>query len=418
MNEDPQRWSITDEGWLTITASNPGMGASENDIKMVNMLTYPAPEGDFVVTTRLITDPDENFKQATLYLLGDQGNYVAILNGFCTFCLPEAEGYGLFMEAFKGGENLLENPFIARDPQANDHYLRLVYSADSNFVTGFYASDPGNWQEAFTIENAPDFEKIALGTGNLPGPEGSSYDLQAFFDYLEISRIETDLIVNPQEPQPTPLPTETPLPEPTTLPDGILFRDDFEGYFQPGWEWYNEDPEKWEFVDIAGSNWLQLIGADGRTNFLLREAPTGDFVVTAHVIADPNEDFQQANIGVYQDFDNYIVLNIGFCSLCVDGGDGFYMETFIDNNPFQDAYKVHRDSEITDVYLKLVVEEGASITSYYATPDKPEEWIKIGAFGHYFDFVSVGLGASNVLGEAEVENDIDALCEYFKISEP
>ena len=57
-----------------------------------------------------------------------------------------------------------------------------------------------------------------------------------------------------------------------------------------------------------------------------------DFAVTAHLVGDPQENFPQANNAVYEDYDNYIVLNIGFCSMCVEGGDGFYMETFIDNN--------------------------------------------------------------------------------------
>jgi hypothetical protein len=171
-------------------------------------------------------------------------------------------------------------------------------------------------------------------------------------------------------------------------------------------------------VDFADGKYLELTGAEGRTNFLLRPAPQGSYTVTAHVIADPNENFHQANIGVYQDFDNYIVLNIGFCGPCVEGGDGFFMETIIDNNPFQDAYMVPRDPEIKDVYLRLVVQEGGSITGYYATPQDPDNWIKIGAFGHYFDFVSVGIGASNVLGAGQVGSDIVALYDYFEISAP
>jgi len=421
INEDPGRWGITDEGWLTITAANPGMGASETEIGMINLLTRPAPQGDFVVTTRLISDPTENFKQATLYLLGDQGNYVAILIAFCDFCLPDAGGYGVFMEAFEDRENLLEGPFIAREPETTDLYLRLVFAAAEDTVTGYYASQPDEWQQAFTVEAPPAFDRVALGAGNLPGPDGSNYDLQAFFDYLEIARVETPVIASPQIPQPTPEPippTETPIPMPTPLPDGLLFRDDFEGYLQTGWEWNNEDPERWKFVDLAGSKWLQLTGGQGRNNFLLREAPGGSYVITAHIIANPSENFQQANIGVYENFDNYIVLNIGFCDLCVEGGDGFYMETFIDNNPFQDAYIVARDPELQDVYLRLVIEEGGSITGYYATPQEPDNWIKIGAFGNYFEFVKVGIGASNVLGENATENDIVALYEYFEISLP
>jgi len=38
----------------------------------------------------------------------------------------------------------------------------------------------------------------------------------------------------------TSLPTETPKPTVTPLSEGVLFRDNFAGELQPGWEWQNE----------------------------------------------------------------------------------------------------------------------------------------------------------------------------------
>jgi hypothetical protein len=91
------------------------------------------------------------------------------------------------------------------------------------------------------------------------------------------------------------------------------------------------------------------------------------------------------------------------------------METIIENNPFGDFYAVPRSPEATDVYLRLV-NQGGSITGYYAT--ELGDWQRIGAFGNYFDFVSVGLGATNsVPADWEVE-DIIAQFDYFEISKP
>jgi len=66
--------------------------------------------------------------------------------------------------------------------------------------------------------------------------------------------------------------------------------------------------------------------------------------------------------------------------------------------------------------LKLV-NEGGSITGYYAL--QPGEWQRAGAFGNYYDFVSVGLGATNAPGEEGPDGeDLIAYFDYFEISMP
>lgn len=217
-------------------------------------------------------------------------------------------------------------------------------------------------------------------------------------------------------PQP---PTRTPMPPTATpLPEGVLFRDDFEGSFQPEWEWINENPDKWSFVDFGGAGWLQIVGDKPggfaeQSNTLMRPLPEGEFEIRTHAIADPRQNHHQANIFIFQDESNYIRLNFGFCDHCgLSQGYGYFMETVIENNPFGDFYAVERDPEETDVYLRLV-NLGGSITGYHSLDN--ESWDRIGAFGNYFDFRSVGLGATNsVPPDWEVE-DIEALFEYFEI---
>lgn len=224
------------------------------------------------------------------------------------------------------------------------------------------------------------------------------------------------------EPTATAEPTFTPTV--TALPEGVLFRDDFEGYFQPGWAWINENPEKWALVEFGPSQWLQITGdkaggfGEDRTNILMRPLPEGDFVITTHVLADPRTNHHQANIFIYEDTQNFIVMNFGFCDHCglaSESGHGYFMETIIENSPFGDFYAVPRGPEDTDVYLRLV-NQGGSITGYYAT--EFGNWQRIGAFGNYFDFVSVGLGATNSVPPEWEVDDIVALFEYFEISVP
>ena len=89
------------------------------------------------------------------------------------------------------------------------------------------------------------------------------------------------------------LPTETPKPTNTPLPAGVLFRDDFNGELQPGWEWENENPDKWTFTD---DGWLQIVGEfnslisqNQQSNLLWYPLPEGDFVITVHLKTKPFE---------------------------------------------------------------------------------------------------------------------------------
>jgi beta-xylosidase len=244
-----------------------------------------------------------------------------------------------------------------------------------------------------------------------------------------VETLQATNTVVPPEPTDTPEPTATtPPPTPTNvpptntpLPDGVLFRDDFEGSLQPGWEWMNENSDRWELVEFGGSGWLQIVGDDSgnfaeQVNTLMRPLPEGDFEIVARALADPRTNHHQANIFIFEDAANYIRLNFGFCDHCgLTQGYGYFMETTIENNPFGDFYAVDRDPEARDVYLRLV-NQGGSITGYYSQDG--ETWERIGAFGNYFDFKSIGLGATNSApSEWEVE-DIEVLFEFFEIAEP
>jgi hypothetical protein len=214
-----------------------------------------------------------------------------------------------------------------------------------------------------------------------------------------------------QPPTSPPLPTETPKPTLTPLPEGVLFRDDFEGAFQPGWEWQDENPAKWTFTD---DGWLQIIGefdsllgSEKQSNLLWYPLPAGDFVITVHLRTKPFANFQQAAIFIYEDPENYLTINRGYCGLCSTQGNGFYMDYKIAGE--WGDYKTKTDAE--DVYLRLESMDNI-LSGYYAV--EPEGWMRLGRFGNYFQFKRVGLGVSNV-GASE---DVVGLFDYFEISLP
>ncbi|HLO17379.1 MAG TPA: hypothetical protein VK206_21275 [Anaerolineales bacterium] len=216
---------------------------------------------------------------------------------------------------------------------------------------------------------------------------------------------------NTPVPTNTSMPTEMPKATTTPLPEGILFRDDFQGELQPGWEWENENPDKWTLTD---DGWLQIVGERNallqekqQNNLLWYPLPAGDFVITVHLKTKPFENFQQAAIFIYEDAENYITINRGYCDLCLAGGNGFFMDYKISGQI--GSYKNATDAE--DVYLRLESKDN-TISGYYATA--PDQWERLGRFGNFFQFQKVGIGVSNV----RAADDVVGLFDYFEISQP
>jgi hypothetical protein len=221
---------------------------------------------------------------------------------------------------------------------------------------------------------------------------------------------------------PTPLPTETNTPEPTatatTLPSETptsqLFRDDFTSGLQPGWEWRDENPSRWK---ITSDGWLQILGEDAalygqshQSNLLCRKAPDGDFQITVHLFADPMDNFQQAALFIFQDFDNFIVINRGFCTPCNTGGNGIYMDYKIAGSvgTYMISFKA------TDVYLRFL-SQGHSITGFYAS--NPAEFERLGHVGNFLEGSNICLGVSNA-DPAGINSDLVGRYDYIEITKP
>lgn len=224
-----------------------------------------------------------------------------------------------------------------------------------------------------------------------------------------------------EAPEPTPVPpTESP-PEPTptieltATPENQIFRDDFTGALQPGWTWENENPDRWTITD---DGWLQimgedpsLLGGDAQSNLLWRDLPGGDFSITVHLKTQPLVNFQQATIYLYEDLENFVALNRGYCDLCVDGGNAYYFEFKIGG----EWGTYNHPTDATDVYLRLT-REGDVISGYYA--EAPGQWERIGRYGgSYFDFKQVGIGVTNSDPNG-VDGDLVGQFDYFEITRP
>jgi hypothetical protein len=208
-------------------------------------------------------------------------------------------------------------------------------------------------------------------------------------------------------------PTDTPEPTFTPLPEGVLFRDDFNGPLLDGWSWDNENPNRWGFDD----GWLVIIAEDPsllisnmRSNFLWRDLPSGDFAIIVRLDAATTSDFQQAAIFIYEDENNFVTINRGYCSPCNQGGNGIYMDYMI-GGAWGD-YNVPVDQNV--VYLKLE-SKNKQIAGYYAL--EADVWERLGVVGNYFEFKKVALAASNA-DNGSHDDDLLARFDYFEIIKP
>ena len=211
-----------------------------------------------------------------------------------------------------------------------------------------------------------------------------------------------------------PIPEESPTPDPSPTPEGLVFRDDFSGELAQGWIWGNENPEKWSLTEDRG---LEIIGEDAfdlsgdfpQNNVLLRELPQGEIAVTVHLEADPDTDFQQAALWLWESGETYVRINRGYCSHC--GGSGFFFDYVIPGLP-NGSYELPGFDQ-TDVYLRIEITSDM-ISLYYGL--EPGQWQRLGRFGNAFQFDQVGIGVTN-LDPFGADDDLVARFDWFEITE-
>lgn len=195
---------------------------------------------------------------------------------------------------------------------------------------------------------------------------------------------------------------------------GSLFRDDFTGSLQKGWVWQNENPSRWE---ITPDGWLNIIGEDQsllsngeQSNLVCRDIPAGDVQATVHLFADPAADFQQATLYFFQDGDNFVAVNRGYCSPCDTGGNGIFME-YKEAGNWQ-SYNVKTNA--TDLYLRLTRRENV-ITATYAL--EPEAWATVGRVTSGLDISQICLGVTNA-DSSGIKADLSGEFDYLEVSLP
>jgi beta-xylosidase len=190
-----------------------------------------------------------------------------------------------------------------------------------------------------------------------------------------------------------------------------LFRDEFDGVLDSGWQWYKEDKANWSLTNNPG--WVEIMSGSGNVgdgtmdNNLLRPAPEGNFELETKLKFTPTENFQIAGLIIMESPANFIQFGRAFCNggPCVN--DGFYVD-LISGGKFTGENYATPAPAVDTVYLRLR-REGNIFTAY--TSENGTEWKIIGS--HNADFKPVTIGV--IAGQAFNSVPKPAQFDYFAI---
>lgn len=177
-NENAGKWNLTENpGFLRIYAASGGAGSE-------NLLLRTVAQGDFMIKTHLLFEPDTNFQFAGLVIWQDEYNFLQLGRAFCDIegaCV----GNGLYFDHASGGEPVDGN-FATSVGNPSDVFLRL--ERRGQMVRAFYSADEGiSWYEIGTHWIPTDFQVNGVGLTASQDSFTPDWDIPADFDFFELT---------------------------------------------------------------------------------------------------------------------------------------------------------------------------------------------------------------------------------------
>lgn len=201
---------------------------------------------------------------------------------------------------------------------------------------------------------------------------------------------------------------------PSKMSAKTIFRDDFNGQISHAWTWHNEDTVHYKvnedgWLEITGRDESTLIGGK-QTNLLWTSLPEGNTEVVVRLKSQPLFDYQHAGLVLYEDPENYVFLNQGYCMQCILGGSGIFLEYRL--NTHQGRFTTA--SSAGELHLMLLIEHGA-VSAFFAT--ETDEWQHIATLGSDIQFSRVGLAVTND-STWDTGYDLIGMFDDFEIRRP
>jgi virginiamycin B lyase len=201
----------------------------------------------------------------------------------------------------------------------------------------------------------------------------------------------------------------------TATPTSDAWTDDFNGALAAGWSWADEDPTHWNLTEVPGmlrivTQGESLYRAGKPKNLLLRDVPASDFEIITKVTINPQNNFQQAAILMYQDEDNFVLLNRGFCNHCLGTGNGIFLDNEINGKAGVDpGYRTA--TSLQTAWLKLR-KEGTNYIGFYSADG--QTWNELGRVENPMRPTKVGITANNSNADPSVPQ-IPADFDFFTV---
>ncbi|MFD0747244.1 ThuA domain-containing protein [Phytohabitans flavus] len=287
---DKTRWSTVvrenqlysvQGGSLVLPTGVGDLYAGRNDA--TNLVLQPTPSGAWQATTKLTLATLVNYQQAGLIVYGDDENYAKL------DVLYSGSRRIEFIRETAGAPRNEGADSTAAPTGSDTIFLRLT--SDGTNLTAAYSADGQTFTPVGRSAALAGITNPKVGLFALQGGTDAPV-VDASFDWFQITPDEPAGAVNPT--------------------------DEFNGTSLDKCRWdaiVREDPTAYRvqggqlYVDIPNGD-IYTGNNSGTTNFILQEAPAGDWTVETKVDGSTmNEQYQQAGLMVYADDDNYVKLD-------------------------------------------------------------------------------------------------------------
>lgn len=175
------------------------------------------------------------------------------------------------------------------------------------------------------------------------------------------------------------------------------------------WGWVREDNSKWSLngteICLSTQNGTLAGTLNTSKNILLKNVPTGDYVITTRLNFSPTREDQEAGLIIYFDDDNYLYLSKAYTS----SGNKFLA---VNENGAIQAINSIDDSFGSVVYLKI--DKSGDSYSMYVSSDGTNWGSPVYTYAHQFSTIPVKLGVFAQNGNTQAP-DIDATFDFVDI---